>query len=112
MPIRAILREGEKFELQMYEQPKNYAELRKTHVAFSGSPQKHPYDSERVVLITDPFSSNFSFYEFKAKDISYAEELPNVVNLDGGTVPMARIWVRKKSLGVRCTPFVVEEIRP
>jgi inorganic pyrophosphatase len=59
----------------------------------------------------DPFSSNTSYYEFKSKDISYVEELPNIVNLDGETIKMVRIWVKKMSVGILCSPFLVEETK-
>ncbi len=41
----------ENFDIQLYKSPKNPRELQKTHVAFTGSPQQHPYDSEKVILI-------------------------------------------------------------
>jgi hypothetical protein len=100
-----------RFEIETYQRPKSLKELRKTHVPFSGSPLKHPYDSKKVVLVVDPFSSNTSYYEFKSKDISYVEELPNIVNLDGETIKMVRIWVKKMSVGILCSPFLVEETK-
>ena len=78
MVISNFLKTAEKFEIQAYKRPKNHKELRKTHVAFSGSPQKHPFDSYRVILVTDPYSTNTMYYEFMKKDISYVEELPNL----------------------------------
>jgi inorganic pyrophosphatase len=50
-------------------------------------------------------------YEFIKEDISYFEELPNLVDPNGETVTMGRIWVKKGSLGIRCTPFIVEDTR-
>lgn len=101
---------AEKFEIQAYRRPKDINKLRKENVPFSGSPQKHPYDSEKIVLVSDPYSGNTFYYEFVKEDISHVEELPNLVNIEGETVQMARIWVMKKSVAVRCTPFMVEDI--
>ena len=98
-----------KFEIQTYRQPKDRKALRSTHVAFSGSPQRHPYDREKIILVADPYSTHNFFYEFYKVDISYVEELPNIVSLDGETVTMVRIWIKKMSIGMRCTPFIVEE---
>ncbi len=98
---------AEKFEIQAYKRPKNFKELLKSHVAFTGSPRKHPFDPERVILVTDPYSTNTFYYEFQTVDISYLEEQPNLVNVEGETVLMARIWVKKNSIGVRSTPFIV-----
>jgi hypothetical protein len=108
MSITGFPREIKKFEIEAYKTPKNLKELEKTHVSFSGSPLKHPYDSQKVILVIDPFSSNTSYYEFKNKDISFVEELPNIVNLEGETITMVRIWVKKMSVGIRCSPFLVE----
>lgn len=109
MPKPDTLNGMQKFEIAAYKRPKNFADLAKTHVAFSGSPQRHPYDPEKVVLFSDPYSSHTSYYEFGAKDISYLEELPSIVSPDGQAILMVRIWVQKFSLGLRCTPFIVED---
>ena len=101
--------EHEKFEIQAYKKPKSLKLLKETHIAFTGSPRKHPYDPERVILITDPYSKITSYYEFKTADISYVEELVNLVNLEGETVPMARVWVKKKSIGARASLFIVDD---
>lgn len=109
MPIKLFPYEHEKFAIQVYKKPKNLKLLRETHISFAGSPRKHPYDPDRVILITDPYSKITSYYEFKTADISYVEEIVNLVDLDGETVPMARIWVKKKSIGARASLFVVDD---
>lgn len=111
MPIHSLLQRTEKLEIEAYKKPKDLKSLLKSHVAFTGSPQKHPHNSNKVILISDPFSTNTFYYEFIKKDISYFEELPNLVDLNGETVTMGRIWVKKNSLGIRCTPFIVEDTR-
>lgn len=103
--------ETKKFEIETYTRPKNLKELNKTHVPFSGSPLKHPYDSEKVILLQDPYSSHPVYHEFKSADISYVEELPNIVDLEGKAVTMVRIWVKKMSLGILCSPFLVEDTK-
>lgn len=102
-----FLQKGEKFEIQSYKAPKNLANLKKTHLAFTGSPRKHPYDSKRLILVPDPFMGHSYYFEFMIEDISFIEELKNVVNLDGETVSMVRIWVKKMSLALQCLPFLV-----
>ena len=110
MPDTLIPKASGKFEIQAYRRkPKDLKLLKQTHVAFSGSPQKHPYDPQRVVLISDPYSTSTVYYEFMKNDISYIEELPNVVNVDGETVMMVRIWVKKHSIAVRSSAFIVED---
>ena len=110
MSKTGYLKEAEKFEIQAYEKPKDLRDLKDSHVAFSGSPQRHPYDRKKVVLVADPFSTQNHYYEFNKADISYVEELPSIVNLDGETVNMVRIWIKKMSVGLHCSPFRVEDI--
>jgi inorganic pyrophosphatase len=110
MAKTGYLKEAEKFEIQAYKQPEDFATLRKTHVAFSGTPKRHPYDADKVVLVADPYSTQNLYYEFSKLDISYVEELPSIVNLEGETVTMVRIWIKKMSIGLRCSPFIVEDV--
>ena len=111
MSIHTLLQKTEKLEIQAYKKPKDLKNLSKSYVSFTGSPQKHPLNSSKVILITDPFSTNTFYYEFNKEDISYVEELPNLVDPNGETVTMGRIWVKKSSLGIRCIPFIVEDTR-
>jgi len=111
MPITKILQEAKTFEVQVYQKPKNLAKLRETHIPFTGAPRKHPTNPDMVLLIADPYSSNMMYYEFRTQDISYAEELPTLVTLEGESIPMGRLWVRKKSVGIRCPPFLVEDLQ-
>ncbi len=106
-----FLQEVKRFEIEAYKRPKNLKELRKTHVSFSGSPIKHPYDPKKIVLVVDPYSTNTSYYEFRSQDISFVEELPSIVDLEGKTVFMARIWVKKMSVGMLCSLFLVGEAK-
>jgi hypothetical protein len=84
--------------------------VRAGHVAFSGVPRKHPYDRDKLLLLADPFSAHAVFYEFNLADIGMMEELPNLVSEQGENALMARIWVKKGSLGLRYEPFRVEDI--
>ncbi|MBW2434847.1 MAG: inorganic pyrophosphatase Ppa [Deltaproteobacteria bacterium] len=110
MPDTKHPQETIKFEIQAYRRPKDRKTLRRTHVAFSGSPQRHPYDAEKIILIADPYSSHNVFYEFYKDDIAYVEELPSIVNVEGDTIMMVRTWIKKMSIGIRCSPFIVEDI--
>ncbi len=111
MTLTHIVDVKEKFEIQAYAKPNKKID-RHTHIPFSGSPRKHPVEKEKILLIADPFTTNTFYYEFKIADIGFAEELSNMTNIDGDAVPMARIWVKKKSVAVRCTPFIVDAIAP
>ena len=109
MPMTHIPQKAAKFEIQAYKMPADLKSLAKTHVSFWGSPRKHPSDMKKIILVADPFSTNTFYFEFRKEDISYVEELPSLGSFDGETIPMFRIWVKKGSIGVRCTPFLVED---
>ncbi|MFH2059777.1 MAG: inorganic pyrophosphatase Ppa [Pseudomonadota bacterium] len=98
----------EKFEIQKYVKPGILDQ--KNHISFSGSPRKHPNEPTRVILIVDPFSEHTFFYEFNIEDIAFVQELPSISNLMGESVSMVRVWVRKKSIAIQCTPFVVDKL--
>ena len=109
MSDETIPRAGDKFEIQAYKRPQNIRDLIKTHVPFSGAPRRHPYEPDKVILIPDPFSTHTFYYEFEADNISYMEELPSLVDIQGKTISMVRIWIEKGSVGLRCSPFVIED---
>ncbi|MHA1939679.1 MAG: inorganic pyrophosphatase Ppa [Candidatus Thorarchaeota archaeon] len=109
MPDSNLPSETAKFEVQAYEEPSDLSHFRKTHVPYTGSPHKHPYDSRKVILVPDPYGNKRTYFEFKIDDISYVEELPNLVDLAGKVISMARIWVEKGSVALLCSVFVVEE---
>ena len=69
--------------------------------------KKHPYKDNRVILVADPFSNNTFYYEFNIKDILSVDEQPRITNINGESVSMVRIWVKKKSIGLQCMPFTV-----
>ena len=110
MTLPIFLEKGQKLDVERYKKPKDWKSLAKTHVPFTGSPRKHPYDKNRVVLVADPFSTNTFYYDFRTRDIDFIEELASIVTLDGDTVSMARLWIQKKAVGLRCTPFIVEDV--
>lgn len=109
MTTTLLIKETTKFEIERFKRPKDISLLKRTHVAFSGAPRKHWHDLSKVILVADPFSRATFYYEFQIRDIDFIQELPNLVNPDNEIIPMVRIWVKKRSVAIRCTPFVVEE---
>lgn len=78
-------------------------------VAFTGAPRKHPYDSEKLILISDPFSAQTMFYEFRLQDVAHVDELPSLVTEAGESLAMVRLWVKKGALGLRYEPIIVAD---
>jgi len=109
--MSTFIQKAEKFELEKYKKPRDVKSLLKSHVPFSGSPQKHPHDADKLILVPDPYSTNTYYYEFNKEDIAYVEKQPNLVDAHGNTVAVARIWVKKKSIAVRCAPFMVTDFK-
>jgi inorganic pyrophosphatase len=103
--------EAVSFEIQAYRKPKDIRSLKHENVAFTGSPRKHPYDPDKVILVADPYSTNTLYFEFDKADVTYAEEQPSLVDTEGNAITMIRLWVRKGSIAVRCTPFMISDTR-
>ncbi|PID42156.1 MAG: inorganic pyrophosphatase Ppa [Proteobacteria bacterium] len=99
----------EMFEITHFQEEVDIHQLQKTHIAYSGSPVKHPHDKHKLLLVIDPYSANSSYYEFKKSDIGHIEELQSSVNLKGDTCVMIRLWIRKGCIGIKCTPFIAEQ---
>jgi inorganic pyrophosphatase len=107
MIIKKLL-ESKKFEIDTY---KKSSDLNAENVSFTGVPEKHPHDPDKIILIIDPFSANVSYYEFDIADIRGVEELSSLVTAEGESVRMFNIWIKKGSVGIRSIPFVVEDTR-
>jgi hypothetical protein len=108
MTTTKFLTEAKKLELIQYQNSPDRNQLVKTHIAFSGSLRQHPYDSDKVILLSEPYSSNTTFYEFMREHIGCVEKLPNIVNSDGNDVTMVMLWVKKGSIGIRSAAFIVD----
>ena len=108
MTIERFLEKAKKFDVQTY---KKSPELKLDFVPFSGTPQRHPYDKDRILLIADPLSTQTFYYEFNKTDIEGIEQLPSLVTMEGESVTIVRVWVRKGSIGIKSFPFVVEHIQ-
>lgn len=103
-----LLLENTIYEIQASQKFYTFNVLSKTHISFCGSPHEHPHDPETIILIVNPLSTFSSYYEFRIKDISYITKLPSLVSPEGEAILMARIWVKKGSIGIRSSPFCVE----
>ncbi len=110
MTITNFLQEAKRLEIQPYRKRANVEELKRNSMPFIGSPLKHPVDKTKVILIVDPYNQTNFYYEFKAEDITFVEDFPTIVNVDGENLTMVKLWIRKGSLGIRCMPFLVEEM--
>ncbi len=131
MPISDVNTQVQSMEIEAYRRPKDWSTLKQEHVCFTGAPfrlsgdredtpdkretrsdkEPPPGKREKMILLVDPASANTFYYEFRLEDISYMEPLPNVVDDRGEGYPMARVWVKKGAVGIRSTPFVVENLR-
>jgi len=77
-------------------------------IAFSGVPRKHPYDTEKCLLFSNPLSDSTNIYEFSLKDILAAEDLAALINEKGESFPMIRLWLKKGSFGMKYDLFEID----
>jgi inorganic pyrophosphatase len=106
MSIRKYLETQPLHELIKYDPD---PEIRKNALAFIGALRKHPYDADKLLLITDPFSSDTEFYEFMIADVVCYEEQPGIATDSGENLFMVKIWVQKGSFGIQYHPFEVAD---
>jgi len=109
MTATKFLIEAKKLDLVKYQNIPDRKELTDNHVAFSGSLRQHPYDPDKVILLSEPYSSSTTFYEFMSDNIGCIEKLPNIVNSDGEDITMVMLWVKKGSVAIRSAAFIVDK---
>lgn len=99
--------EPQSTNLVKYHLPFDINEFKKDHVAFTGALGKHPYDPNKIMLISDPHINTTSYYEFDSADIGLVEKLSNIINSDGDDVAMALLWIKKGSIATRSSVVII-----
>jgi inorganic pyrophosphatase len=78
-------------------------------VAFTGYPQQHPTDKNKLILVYDPMGDSPAVLEFKIDDVLFAEDLPQAVTEKGEGIPLVKLWVRRGAHGMLLEPFEVDD---
>jgi hypothetical protein len=78
-------------------------------VAFTGTLRKHPYDKEKCILICEEDAAEPAVLEFRKADVLAVVEMPSIVDESGASRSVAKLWVRRGSMGLRFEPFEVDE---
>ena len=81
----------------------------KNGVAFTGYPQQHPAEKNKLILVYEPLGENPAVLEFMVDDILYVEDIPQAVTETGEGIPLVKLWIRKGALGMLLEPFEVDE---
>jgi len=76
-------------------------------VSFTGSPRKHPYEKEKMVLVRRKTGRNPLVLEFRLVDIVNVDEHASEVDEEGETLYLVTVWVRRGAHAVVHTPFEV-----
>lgn len=106
MGLKKYLENQPYFTIDLYNKREH---IKEDCVPFEGSPRQHPYDHDKLILVTEPFSPQATIYEFKMTDIEAVEDLASMGTAEGDTISMVRLWVRKHSFGLRMEPFQVHD---
>jgi inorganic pyrophosphatase len=99
--------ESQSTNLVNYQMIFDINDFKSQHVVFSGALGKHPYDSNKIVLISNPHINNTSYYEFISTDIGLIQKLPNIINSKGDDAVMAMLWLKKGSFVTKSSVFTV-----
>jgi len=78
-------------------------------VSFTGYPQQHPTEKNKLILVYDPMGENPALLELKIDDILYVEDVPQAVTEKGEGIPLAKLWIRRGARGMLLEPFEVDE---
>ena len=81
----------------------------KNGISFTGYPQQHPEEKNKLILVYDPLGENPAILEFKIEDVLFVEEVPQAVTEKGEGVPMIKLWMRRGARGMLLEPFEVDE---
>ena len=79
----------------------------KNAVPFTGYPQQHRTEKNKLILVYEPLGKSPAVLEFKLDDILYVEEVPQAVNEKGEGIPLIKLWIRRGARGVILEPFEV-----
>lgn len=104
MPQTKYLEELPTLDVIKFDPSRRY---REEGVLYTGTPRKHPYDHNKIILLQSPFTAEAVFFEFKVADILYMEELPSIVTEQGETIQMVNFWIKKGALALRFQAFFV-----
>ena len=81
----------------------------KDGVAFTGYPQQHPTEKNKLILVHDPLGQNPAILEFKLDDVLFVEDVPQAVTEKGEGIPLLKLWMRRGAHGMLLEPFEVDE---
>jgi len=80
----------------------------KNSISFTGYPQQHPTEKNKLILVYEPLGENPALLEFKTDDILYVEDVPQAVTEKGEGIPLAKLWIRRGARGMLLEPFEVD----
>ena len=81
----------------------------KNALPFTGYPQQHPTEKNKLILIHDHLGASPAVMEFKLDDILYIEEVSQAVTEQGEGIPLVKLWIRRGAHGMFLEPFEVDE---
>lgn len=93
-----------------YQASVDFDQLRKTHMSFSGSLRQHPYDVNKVILLSESHQESITYYEFDKDDIGFSEKLANIVNSKEEDLTMVTLWIKNGSVAIKSSPFFVKSV--
>ena len=83
--------------------------LPKGGIHFTGYPQQHPTEKNKLILVHDPLGDNPALLELKLDDVLYVEEAKQAVTEKGEGIPLVKLWIRKGARGMLLEPFEVND---
>lgn len=85
----------------------NIDEAASNSICLIGTPFKNPNIQDKIFISNLFFSETNVFYEFDFKDILKFEEIDTIVNKDGSTYSLYKIWIKKGAKGIKHEYFII-----
>lgn len=82
-------------------------DIRLTHRDFVGTPTKHPYDDDLMILLSDPFSTKKDYLELSVESIARIDDIGTITDKNGNSARKVRVWIKKGTPAIRSKPFIV-----
>ncbi len=102
MGINTYLEAAPLYELTLYK-----GNVPQSAIPFVGSPRKHPYEKDKLILVQPKEKTAPLVLEFKYSDLINVENHASHVSDNGETIYLVRIWIRRGAQGTVHMPFEV-----
>lgn len=83
--------------------------LSRDAIPYVGQLRKHKSEESKLYLRLDPLTQGGMILEFNKSDVLFAEEVKTITEAEGQSFRLAKLWVKKGSIGIKLEAFMVSD---